>query len=143
MPLLDAALVEAVVGYWKAGRTEDSGGHKVWLRAIARDLLPAEILERPKSGFVTPTREWIAAVNERYRAALLDGTLVADGVLDAAALGSWISSAPRGIHRDFFLYKLTLLEIWNRVVARREAISSVDATVAARRGSADSALASR
>ena len=143
LPLLDAQLVEAVVGYWKGGRTEDSAGHKVWLRAIARDLLPPDILDRPKTGFITPTLEWMAAVNAGYAPQLEDGTLIEEGVLDRDRLREWERKTPPHIHRDFFLYKLTLLEIWNRVVVRGETISSADATAAARRGSAGSAPASR
>ena len=143
LPLLDARLVEAVVGYWKAGRTEDSSGHKVWLRAIARDLLPADVLDRPKTGFITPTREWMAAVNAAYSPLLEDGTLIEEGVLDRDRLRDWLRKTPAHIHRDFFLYKLTLLEIWNRGVVRGETISSVDATAAVPPGSAGSGPASR
>ena len=139
MPLLDAALVEAVVGYWKAGRTDDSAGHKVWLRAIAADVLPPEVLNRPKTGFMTPTHEWIAAVNDRYRPLLLDGTLIAEGVIDPDRLRIWLARTPAGIHRDFFLYKLTLLEVWNREIVT----SSGGATDATPRGSEGFAPASR
>ena len=121
MPLLDAALVEAVVGYLKAGRSDAADGHKVWLRTIAADVLPADVLNRPKTGFMTPAVEWMSAVNERYRPQLVDGTLIAEGVLDPDRLRRWIATTPAGIHRDFFLYKLTLLEIWNREIVTSSA----------------------
>ncbi|HEV7589880.1 MAG TPA: asparagine synthase (glutamine-hydrolyzing) [Longimicrobium sp.] len=116
IPLLDARLVETVVGLWRGGRTDDAAGHKLWLGAVARDWLPAEVLERPKRGFITPTAEWIAAVDARYRPQLLDGVLVQTGVLDGDRLRRWLSRAPAGLHRDFFQYKLTVLELWCRVV---------------------------
>jgi asparagine synthase (glutamine-hydrolysing) len=118
VPLLDAKLIETVVGFWKAGRTEDSQGHKVWLRANARDLLPPEVLDRPKRGFVTPTIQWMSAVNTRYRSHLLGGSLADTGVLDGDRLRRWVERTPAGLHRDFFQYKLTLLEIWNRIVVQ-------------------------
>jgi asparagine synthase (glutamine-hydrolysing) len=117
VPLLDSALVEAVLGFWKAGRAEDALGHKTWLRAIARDLLPADVTDRPKRGFVTPTVEWTQAVNIRYQAQLADGALIAAGVLNPDRLRGWLRNTPDGIHRYFFQYKLTLLEVWCRTVA--------------------------
>ena len=118
VPLLDATLVETVVGYWKAGRTEDSQGHKVWLRENARDLLPPQVLARPKRGFVPPTIEWMSAVNTRYRSHLLSGSLVDTRILDGDRLRHWVETTPAGLHRDFFQYKLTLLEVWNRIVVQ-------------------------
>lgn len=117
VPLLDTALVETVLGFWKAGRAEDALGHKTWLRAIARDLLPAEVTDRPKRGFITPTVDWTQAVNTRYQSQLADGALVAAGVLDPDKLRGWLRNTPDGIHRYFFQYKMTLLEVWCRTVA--------------------------
>lgn len=125
IPLLDSRLVETVVGLWRAGHTGDSVGHKLWLRAVARDWLPAEVLDRPKRGFITPTAEWIAAVDERYLPRLRDGLLVQTGVLDADRLRRWLDRAPRGLHRDFFQYKLTLLELWCRTVLHGEVPASL------------------
>jgi asparagine synthase (glutamine-hydrolysing) len=119
VPLLDAALIETVVGFWRAGRSEEALGHKTWLRAIARDLLPPDVIDRPKRGFITPTAEWITAVNARYQPQLEDGALVAAGVLDADRLRRWLRHTPDGIHRQFFQYKLTLLETWCRMVLGR------------------------
>ncbi|HMC75822.1 MAG TPA: asparagine synthase (glutamine-hydrolyzing) [Vicinamibacterales bacterium] len=117
VPLLDSALIETVVGFWKSGRSDDALGHKTWLRAIARELLPPQVTDRPKRGFVTPTVEWTQAVNARYQAQLEDGALVAAGVLDPDRLRAWLRHTPDGIHRYFFQYKLTLLEFWCRAVA--------------------------
>ncbi len=120
VPLLDAVFVETVLGFWKAGRADDALGHKIWLRAIAKDLLPPHVTDRPKRGFVTPTVEWTQAVNARYEDRLKDGVLVAQGVLDPDSVRSWLRHTPDGIHRYFFQYKLTLLEVWCRVVLHGE-----------------------
>jgi len=116
IPLLERTVVETVVGLWKAGHTDDSQGHKVWLRAAAADLLPADVLDRPKQGFVTPTREWMSAVNGRYRPLLAGGALIDAGILDGDRLRRWLSDAPPTVHREFFQYKLTQLELWTRLV---------------------------
>jgi asparagine synthase (glutamine-hydrolysing) len=123
VPLLDAQLIETVIGFWKSARERGGGietalDHKAWLRAIARDVLPRDVVDRPKRGFITPTAEWITAVNARYRAWLEDGALIAAGVLDPDRLRRWLRETPDGIHRQFFQYKLTLLETWCRVVFR-------------------------
>jgi asparagine synthase (glutamine-hydrolysing) len=120
VPLLDAAFVETVLGFWKAGRADDALGHKIWLRAIAKDVLPPHVTDRPKRGFVTPTVEWTQAVNARYQDRLTDGVLVAEGVVDPDSVRAWLRHTPDGIHRYFFQYKLTLLEIWCRVVLHGE-----------------------
>jgi asparagine synthase (glutamine-hydrolysing) len=125
VPLLDARLVETVIGLWKAGRGDDALGHKLWLRAVARRWLPPEVLDRPKRGFVTPTAEWMAAVNARYGRRLEGGALVEAGVLDGDRLRRWLANAPEGLHRSFFLYKLTLLELWTRLVLLGEGVESV------------------
>jgi asparagine synthase (glutamine-hydrolysing) len=116
IPLLDAELVETVIGLWKTGRSGDAAGHKLWLRAVARRWLPPEVLDRPKRGFVTPTAEWMAAVNARYGPRLAGGALVEAGVLDGDRLRRWMGAAPGGVQSAFFRYKLTLLELWMREV---------------------------
>jgi asparagine synthase (glutamine-hydrolysing) len=120
MPLMEVGLVEAVVGLWRAGRTDDAQGHKLWLRAVAADLLPPDVVNRPKRGFMTPTAEWMAAVNGQYAPQLLNGTLVESGVLDGDRLRGWLGRTPATLHRDFFQYKLTLLEVWHRAVCHGE-----------------------
>ena len=59
----------------------------------------------------------LLAVNIRYQAQLADGALVAAGVLNPDRLRGWLRNTPDGIHRYFFQYKLTLLEVWCRTVA--------------------------
>lgn len=120
VPLLDTEVVETALGFWKAGRGEEALGHKTWLRTIARDLLPPDVLGRPKLGFITPTVEWTRAVNTRYRTYLEDGALVRAGVLDRERLRQWLDRTRAGVHREVFQYKLTLLELWHRIVLDRE-----------------------
>jgi asparagine synthase (glutamine-hydrolysing) len=116
IPLIERTVVETVIGLWKAGHLDDANGHKVWLRAAMADVLPDDVLTRPKSGFVTPTREWMTAVIDRYASTLADGALVQRGILDGGRLRRWMAGAA-SLHRDFFQYKLTQLELWTRLVA--------------------------
>jgi asparagine synthase (glutamine-hydrolysing) len=114
VPLLEAGVIDTAIGLWRAGRQEDAQGHKTWLRAVARDFLPAGFINRPKLGFVTPTVEWTQGVNARYSALAFDGVLTRAGVIDADRLRAWLGRTRPGIRRDFLMYKLTLLELWCR-----------------------------
>ena len=48
------------------------------------------------------------------------GALCVARVLDPDRLRTWLRHTPDGIHRYFFQYKLTLLEIWCRTVVHGE-----------------------
>jgi asparagine synthase (glutamine-hydrolysing) len=129
VPLLEAGMIDTAIGLWKSGRADDARGHKTWLRAIAQDVLPAEFVNRPKLGFVTPTVEWTQAVNARYGALTLDGALRRAGVIDPDRLLSWQGRGTPGIRRDFLLYKLTLLELWCRIVMLGERPDALSGTM--------------
>jgi asparagine synthase (glutamine-hydrolysing) len=116
VPLLEAGVIETAVGLWRAGRRDDALGHKTWLRAIAREFLPADYVNRPKLGFVTPTVEWTQAVNASYGSLVHDGVLRQIGVIDPDRLRRWLDGTRAGIRRDFLFYKLVLLEVWCRSV---------------------------
>jgi hypothetical protein len=73
-------------------------------------------VERPKLGFVTPTVEWTQAVNARYAELVYDGALARAGVIDPGRLRAWLRETRAGVRRDFLMYKLTLLELWCRIV---------------------------
>ena len=116
VPLLEAGVIDTAIGLWRAGRRDDAQGHKTWLRAIARELLPADYVNRPKLGFVTPTVEWTQAVNAKYGDLVHDGVLSRERVIDPDRLRKWRARAPSGIRGDFLFYKLVLLEVWCRTV---------------------------
>jgi asparagine synthase (glutamine-hydrolysing) len=116
VPLLEAGVIDTAVGLWRQGRRDEAQGHKTWLRAIARDLLPAEYVERPKLGFITPTVEWTQAVNAAYASLVDEGMLSRAKVVDPGRLRAWRERTRPGIRRDFLLYKITLLELWCRIV---------------------------
>jgi asparagine synthase (glutamine-hydrolysing) len=116
VPLLEAGVIDTAIGLWRAGRRDDAQGHKTWLRAVAREFLPAEYIDRPKLGFVTPTVEWTQAVNAKYSPQIYDGVLASARVIDPDRLRAWLRRTRPGIRRDFLMYKLTLLEQWCRSV---------------------------
>ena len=116
VPLLEAGVIDTAIGLWRSGRRDDAQGHKTWLRAVARDYLTDEYINRPKLGFVTPTVEWTQAVNAKYSPLVYEGALARARVIDADRLRAWLQRTRPGIRRDFLMYKLTLLELWCRSV---------------------------
>jgi asparagine synthase (glutamine-hydrolysing) len=113
LPFADHRLVETVVGLRKA-RSDSALQPKAWLKAAVRDLVPGEILDRPKRGFAPPTHEWHAALFARYGDTLRGGLLENDGVLSAhgaemLAAGPFPAGAITPIS-----FKALVLEQWCR-----------------------------
>jgi asparagine synthase (glutamine-hydrolysing) len=74
LPLLDHRLVETVIGLRKAD-TDVNQPPKAWLKKAIRDLLPEEVINRPKRGFNPPVLEWHNALFAAYGESLADGYL--------------------------------------------------------------------
>jgi asparagine synthase (glutamine-hydrolysing) len=115
-PLLDHRLVELssrLPAAWKR-----SGGQgKRLLRSVASELLPREVIERPKRGFDIPVRAWMRSgpLREQLERDLAASELVRDGWLDAGAVGAQLrphddGDAPLGNR----LWSLCVLELWYR-----------------------------
>ena len=112
-PFLDHELVEFALSLpmeWRLGR----GGGKRILKDWARDLLPAEVLNRPKMGFGVPVGEWF---RQELRD-LLEARLFAAGSLCAelfrrdwlrGVVDSHVSGAANLEHP---LWALLMLELW-------------------------------
>jgi asparagine synthase (glutamine-hydrolysing) len=63
------------------------GSGKYILRRAVRDLLPEEILNRPKQGFGAPMVEWLRGpFGRRAQQAVAGSTLIERGVLNVAPL---------------------------------------------------------
>lgn len=114
-PLLDHRLVEFAASL-RSDRKINGGETKVVLRAVAKRLLPENLIDRPKMGFGIPMREW-------FRGAL--GDVYADLVLarDAATrdhIDQRVAAALLAEHRTgqvshaHRLWELLMLEQWAR-----------------------------
>ncbi len=118
LPLVDHRLVEAVIGLRKQ-QSDLRLPPKTWLRAVARDLLPDFVLNRPKRGFAPPTRRWHDAIFAAHGTSLIDGVLVAEGIVrpeSAAAL----AAGPFPDHATAPLsFKALVLEQWCRQMRAR------------------------
>jgi len=110
LPLVDHRLCEIVVGLRKSGRADQDLPPKTWLKAAIGDLVPREVMARPKRGFTPPVTEWIRALTARHGRDLLDGYLVANRVLSPEG-ARVLTEIPR---LDFLFLRALVLETWCR-----------------------------
>jgi asparagine synthase (glutamine-hydrolysing) len=114
LPLVDAGLVETVIGLKKGHPEEPKLPHKKWFIEAIKDLLPAEVFNRPKRGFTPPTQIWIKEIIKHYQKYLINGFLVKENLFDQSKTLQFLEKAkdPVALH---FGYKLILLELWGRM----------------------------
>jgi asparagine synthase (glutamine-hydrolysing) len=80
-PFLDHELVEFAIALPPRMKHRDGTGKHV-LREAMKDVLPREILERPKQGFGTPMAEWLRGpFGTSAQQSIRHSTLVAQGML--------------------------------------------------------------
>jgi asparagine synthase (glutamine-hydrolysing) len=111
LPMIDQEVVELVARL--PSRTKIvRGRRKPLLVDSVHDLLPSQVVDRPKAGFVLPFERWLrTALATPVRESLLDerhGGAVA-GVLDPVATAAVWSDFERGRtswHRPWALYVL-------------------------------------
>ena len=68
-PFADSVLLETIMS-GRLSSTDLFASTKATQRAVASELLPAHVLQRPKRGFTPPVRKWIRAIWNHNRSAL-------------------------------------------------------------------------
>lgn len=110
-PFLDVRVIEFAFGRISDQLRATGDERKVLLRAVARDLLPADFNLRRKQGFSLPLDDWFDGPwGQCFREVLTDpgctfGRAAVDALLDGQARGR------RNMHR---LFALTFFELWRR-----------------------------
>jgi asparagine synthase (glutamine-hydrolysing) len=126
VPLLDHELVE-LAAQIPASVKVASGELKSLMKKALADVLPREVLYRPKRGFGAPMGAWLkGALSELLGSALSRRSLEARGLLNAEPVARLIEDhrANRVDGTDKLLALLNL-EIWCRVVLDRRASNDV------------------
>jgi asparagine synthase (glutamine-hydrolysing) len=112
-PFLDHRLVEfacSLPGHFKI----KSGRVKSILKDALRDLLPADLLARPKEGFIMPINEWLITHLKTYvRATLAPDKVKRQGLFRPDAITSMLDAHFSGrSHHGNQIWNLLMLQLW-------------------------------
>jgi asparagine synthase (glutamine-hydrolysing) len=90
---------------------------KYIFKEAVRDLLPAEIIDRPKKGFSVPLKQWFRGeLREMSADLLLDGRLGRRGYFKPGAVQRMLEEHWRGAHDwENQLWTLLMFESWHRM----------------------------
>ncbi len=113
-PMLDTAVCD-LAGHLPTTVLMPRGRRKALLRAIASELLPAEIVRRPKRGFAVPIGRWFAGpLQQTLRDIVTDGTLDAMGFERNAIVRLVDEHVQHKADHTHRLFALLDLAIWGR-----------------------------
>jgi asparagine synthase (glutamine-hydrolysing) len=136
-PLLDHKLIDFVTHIPASMKLAGNETKHILKRAVS-DLVPKEILNRPKQGFGVPVQEWInQQLRERMHEILSDSRTRERGYVNPAYLEVLLDEHERG-RRDHSvgLWALLMLELWHRqfvdesgLRARRDQVNLVPEAV--------------
>src|ERR1700676_1514551 len=122
VPFLDHVLVEFATRIPREVQIQGLAGKRILKKAV-EDLLPHEILYRPKLGFPTPWSGWLAGSRlDAIRAMLLEPRSLNRGFFRPEAIET-LFNQHRAKHRDNYdrIWRLLNLELWHRVCLEGEA----------------------
>jgi asparagine synthase (glutamine-hydrolysing) len=113
-PFLDADLVDLALRIPPSLLLHE-GTTKWVVKSLARDLLPASIVDRPKAGFRVPLDTWFrTGLADLARERLLGGGSYVGSVMDRRVLSELLEGhASRRRNEDIRLWTLLSLEIWH------------------------------
>jgi len=127
VPFLDHVLVEFASRIPREVQIHGLAGKRILKKAV-EDLLPYEILYRPKLGFPTPWSGWLAGPRlEQIRELLLEPRSLDRGYFRREAIEQ-LFNEHRNKHRDNYdrIWRLLNLEVWHRVCLEGESHAEVD-----------------
>jgi len=85
------------------------------LKDVARSLVPAELIDRPKMGFGIPRADWLrTGLKEMITDILTDVTATQRGWFDSVEVKRLIDTHMAGEDKDNLLWPLLMLELWAR-----------------------------
>ena len=116
VPLLDHKLIEFVCTRIPASMKMKGLQTKHIFKRAVRDLVPAEILDRPKQGFGIPIDQWInQQLRDRVRGTLTEARTMQRGYIEPRYVKLLLDEHERG-RRDHAteLWTLFMLELWQR-----------------------------
>jgi asparagine synthase (glutamine-hydrolysing) len=113
-PLLDVNVVEWGVSLPRKFKIKGLETKHI-LKDVARSLVPAELIDRPKMGFGIPRAEWLrGGMKELLIDTLTDTTATQRGWFNANQVKKVIDVHMTGEDKDSILWPILMLELWAR-----------------------------
>ena len=113
-PLLDVNVVEWGVSLPRNFKIKGFETKHI-LKDVARSLVPAELIDRPKMGFGIPRAEWLRSeMKELVIDTLTDTTSTQRGWFNAVEVKKLLDIHMAGEDRDSVLWPILMLELWAR-----------------------------
>lgn len=112
VPLLDHRLVElslAIPSHFKINQHTT----KIILKEAIKDLLPNDLINRPKWGFAAPYKTWtLTNAMQELITQTIEGNLVADGILDKKGIQNFLGNKEMISKYSTWVWPIIALEIW-------------------------------
>lgn len=113
-PLLDREVLEVASRIPRNLRIH-KGQTKYVLREIARQLVPAELIDRPKMGFGVPRASWLRGpLKEMVHDTLTDVIAQKRGWFRQDLIKHILREHNSGLDRDYLIWPLLVIELWAR-----------------------------
>jgi asparagine synthase (glutamine-hydrolysing) len=113
-PLLDVNVVEWGVSLPRKYKIKGLETKHI-LKDVARSLVPAELIDRPKMGFGIPRAEWLrTGMREMLVDTLTDTTATQRGWFNSIEVRKVIDIHMAGKDKDNLLWPMLMLELWAR-----------------------------
>jgi asparagine synthase (glutamine-hydrolysing) len=113
-PLLDVNVIEWGVSLPRRYKIKGFETKHI-LKDVARSLVPAELIDRPKMGFGIPRAEWLrTGMKEMVADTLTDSTATQRGWFESLEVKKVIDSHMAGEDKDSLLWPILMLELWAR-----------------------------
>ena len=113
-PLLDVNVVEWGVSLPRKFKIKGFETKHI-LKDVARSLVPAELIDRPKMGFGIPRAEWLrTGMREMVIDTLTDTTATQRGWFNSNEVKKVIDTHMAGEDKDNIIWPILMLELWAR-----------------------------
>ena len=113
-PMLDVNVVEWGISLPRKYKIKGFETKHI-LKDVARSLVPAELIDRPKMGFGIPRAEWLrTGMKELVMDTLTDTTATQRGWFNPKEVSKEIDTHMAGEDKDNLIWPMLMLELWAR-----------------------------
>jgi asparagine synthase (glutamine-hydrolysing) len=113
-PMLDVNVVEWGISLPRKYKIKGFETKRI-LKDVARSLVPAELIDRPKMGFGIPRAEWLrTGMKELVIDTLTDTTATQRGWFNPKEVSKVIDTHMAGEDKDNIIWPMLMLELWAR-----------------------------